>query len=319
MIEANSKIVVSICCLAYNHAPYIRQCLEGFVMQKCDFAFEVLVHDDASTDKTAEIIKEYQNKYPGIIKPIYQTENKYSKGVKVTTELQFPRAKGKYIAICEGDDYWTDPYKLQKQVDFLEANPDFVLTSSNAKIIDFEGNLIKENKLDIFENTIYSKDDLKNGAFLLTLTLCFRNKLIKEFPKEFYKVKNSDIFLISILGKYGKGYFSTDIKHSVYRVHSGGVHSSSSTINKMLDAIKTLYYIRKYHKRTDKKFSLKKMNNIIDNNFKNLFMTKLRNINNKDVSFKKIILLYFKLGTYKRFYFVRYAINKLKKPSTNIC
>ena len=87
-------------------------------MQKTDFPFEILIHDDASTDGTADIIREYEAKYPDIIKPIYQTENQYSKGIKVSQVYQFPRAKGKYIALCEGDDYWTDPYKLQKQVDF---------------------------------------------------------------------------------------------------------------------------------------------------------------------------------------------------------
>lgn len=110
--------MVSICCLAYNHVPYIRKCLENFMMQKTNFPFEVLIHDDASTDKTADIIGEYEAKYPNIIKPIYQTENQYSKGVGVTRVYQFPRVKGKYIAMCEGDDYLTDPLKLQKQVDF---------------------------------------------------------------------------------------------------------------------------------------------------------------------------------------------------------
>ena len=99
--------LVSICCITYNHAPYIRQCLDGFMMQQTNFTFEVLIHDDASTDGTADIIREYESKYPDIIKPIYQTENQYSKGVKVSATFNFPRAKGKYIAMCEGDDYWT--------------------------------------------------------------------------------------------------------------------------------------------------------------------------------------------------------------------
>ena len=119
--------LVSICCLAFNHEPYIRKCIEGFLMQKTCFSFEVLIHDDASTDKTAEIIREYEAKYPKIVKSIYQSENQYSKGIKVSQIYQFPRAKGKYIAICEGDDYWTDPLKLQKQVDFLEKNEDYGL------------------------------------------------------------------------------------------------------------------------------------------------------------------------------------------------
>ena len=118
--------VVSVICCTYNHEPYIRQCLEGFMMQKTDFPFEVLVHDDASTDNTSSIVKEFEAKFPDIIKPIYQLENQYHKKIDILTTYLFSRAKGRYIALCEGDDYWTDPLKLQKQVDFLEQNPLYI-------------------------------------------------------------------------------------------------------------------------------------------------------------------------------------------------
>ena len=104
------QIMVSIVCNAYNQELYIREALESFVAQKTNFKFEILVHDDASTDTTADIIREYESKYPDIIKPIYQTENQYSKNVSITA-LQHQRANGKYIAFCEGDDYWIDEYK----------------------------------------------------------------------------------------------------------------------------------------------------------------------------------------------------------------
>src|SRR5690554_4624359 len=129
--------LVSISCITYNHAPYIRQCLEGFLMQQCDFEYEILIHDDASTDGTSDIIREYQKKYPEIIKPIIQKENQWSQGVRgMMARFNFPRAKGKYIALCEGDDYWTDPLKLQKQVDFLEKNPNYSLVCGGFKSID---------------------------------------------------------------------------------------------------------------------------------------------------------------------------------------
>ena len=101
-------IVVSVACITYNHAPYIRQCLEGFLMQKTNFPIEIIVHDDASTDGTDDIIREYALKYPELFKVILQEENQYSKGVDVLS-LVFERSAGKYIAFCEGDDYWTDP------------------------------------------------------------------------------------------------------------------------------------------------------------------------------------------------------------------
>ncbi len=119
-----NDIMVSICCLAYNQEKYIRQCLDGFVMQKCNFKYEVLIHDDASTDHTADIIREYEHNYPNIIKPIYQNENQYSKHIQISLKYQYPRIQGKYIAFCEGDDFWTDPYKLQKQVDIMDTHPE---------------------------------------------------------------------------------------------------------------------------------------------------------------------------------------------------
>ena len=119
-----NDIVVSVICITYNQEQYVNKCLDGLVMQKTNFLFEVIIHDDASTDKTQSIIAEYQKKYPNIIKPIYQRENQYSKGVKIVKSFMLPICKGKYIAFCEGDDFWTDEYKLQKQVDALEKHPE---------------------------------------------------------------------------------------------------------------------------------------------------------------------------------------------------
>ena len=114
---------VSILCLAFNHEPYIADALEGFLMQKTTFPYEIIIHEDASTDGTARIIREYEKKYPDMIKPIYQTENQYSKGVNINDRFMLPMASGRYVALCDGDDYWTDPLKLQKQYDAMEANP----------------------------------------------------------------------------------------------------------------------------------------------------------------------------------------------------
>ena len=120
--------LVSIRCLVYNHEPYLRQCLDGFVMQQTTFPFEAIVHDDASTDGSAAILREYAEKYPDIIKPIYETENQWGKGTISKSMDAAMHPNSKYIASCEGDDYWTDPNKLQIQVDFLENHPDFSLT-----------------------------------------------------------------------------------------------------------------------------------------------------------------------------------------------
>lgn len=222
-----NKPLVSICCLAYNHEKYISECLDGFLMQKVDFDFEILIHDDASTDNTAEIIKIYQTKYPEIIKPIYQKENQYSKGVSPTFKYNFPRSKGKYIAMCEGDDYWTDPFKLQKQVDFLETHKDYIITSGGyiSKHNGLKRNIIMESISGIEEETDAGFTfNLESGGWLTkTLTAVFRNRsdIFKKLNQYTY---SRDIHLFYHLLKEGKGYYHKEI-FGLYNIHDGGVNS----------------------------------------------------------------------------------------------
>lgn len=135
----DNEIKVSVFCLAYNHEKYIRHTLDGFVMQKTNFKFEVLIHDDASTDSTAAIIREYAELYPDIIKPIYQEKNQYSKGIDIIFSVIYPKIQGKYIAYCEGDDFWTDSLKLQKQYDAMENNPECTICLHRVKFIKENG------------------------------------------------------------------------------------------------------------------------------------------------------------------------------------
>ena len=123
----NDEILVSVCCLTYNHEAFLRDALDGFLMQETDFPFEILVNDDVSTDATPEILREYAEKYPGLIIPFFQKTHvlNVAEGKEPCLEVLYPAARGKYIALCEGDDYWTDPHKLQMQVDFLEAHPEY--------------------------------------------------------------------------------------------------------------------------------------------------------------------------------------------------
>lgn len=131
-----NDIKVTVWCLAYNHEKYIRQTLEGFVKQKTDFNFEVIVHEDASTDGTADIIREYAEKYPAIIKPIFQTENQYSKKIGIAQHFLLPVMKGKYIAYCEGDDFWCDTNKLQMQYDIMEADNELFLCTNKVLCVN---------------------------------------------------------------------------------------------------------------------------------------------------------------------------------------
>lgn len=203
----NNEIMVSVCCLVYNHEKYLRQCLDGFIMQKTNFKFEVLVHDDASTDGSADIIREYEKKYPDIIKPIYQKENQYSKGVKISWTFQYPRAKGKYIALCEGDDYWIDPNKLQIQFDWMESHSDYTLCVHEA---------IKINLFDNIEE-YYTKIDksgyvaietiLENGAIFATNSCFFKTEIMLLMPKSFTTFGFGDHQVIIFNTLKGKCYY----------------------------------------------------------------------------------------------------------------
>ncbi len=240
--------MVSVVCVAFNQEKYIGQAIESFLMQKHDFDIEIIIHDDASTDTTQAVIKSYVDKYPNLIKTIFQKENIYSKGDKPWKHC-LQKAKGKYIALCDGDDYWCDPLKLQKQVAFLEANPEYVITSHNAKLINEKGDLVKAKQLKLTKNRSYSGQELKNGAFLLTLTVMFKN-VINEFPKEFFLVSNGDTFLIALLGNHGKGYFTTDVKDDVYRVHSRGVWSMIDECEKFKKKFQTFFLMHQYFYKT---------------------------------------------------------------------
>lgn len=136
----NNTPLVSIVCDTYNHAPFVRDALDGFLMQKTSFPFEIIVHDDASTDGTADIIREYEAAHPGLFRCVYRTENIYSHDPKILEHYVFPLARGKYIAICEGDDYWTSPDKLQTQIGYMEAHPECSFCVTGAALVDPDKN-----------------------------------------------------------------------------------------------------------------------------------------------------------------------------------
>lgn len=226
----NKKILVTICCITYNQAKYIKQCLDGFVMQKTNFKFEVLINDDASTDGTTDIIREYEAKYPNMIKPIYQVENQYQQNKldKVIKKI-YSNVKGKYVAICEGDDYWTDPYKLQKQVDFLEAHPDYSICFHPAKVI-YEGFSNKhEDEIypSNYKNLKPNIETLLEWNFIPTASVMYRwrfkegEDLNQYYPTRIYA---GDIHMHLLHAKVGKIKMLPEVM-SVYRKHPQGITS----------------------------------------------------------------------------------------------
>ena len=206
----NNLPLVSISCITYNHASYIKECIVGFLVQKTNFNFEVLIHDDHSTDGTEEIIKEYAKQYPDIIKPLFEKENQYSLGKPIGSAVwNLPRARGEYIAICEGDDYWTDPYKLQKQVDFLESHPDYGMcytkvkrfVPKNNKFIDEWGGPNETMDKLLIENTIPTLTAVFHKAiyynYLTEIHPSKRGWLMGDYPIWLYFAQNSKIKFIN--------------------------------------------------------------------------------------------------------------------------
>lgn len=223
---------VSVLCNTYNHEKYIKDAVESFLMQRTKFRFEVLIHDDASTDNTAAIIREFEQKYPGIIKPIYQKENQYSKGINIIDEYQVPRLQGKYVAFCEGDDYWTDPRKLQKQFEIMEKYLDVDICAHSAtRVKALDGTVVgymrPSNQMCIFsvEEVIAG-----GGGFVATNSLFLRRDLFLNKP-QFRKVCPLD-YSLQIQGSLRGGMLYLPDDMSNYRVMVPGSWTDRIVSNK---------------------------------------------------------------------------------------
>lgn len=177
---------VCVVCYTYNHSKYIREALNGFVMQEVDFPYKVIVHDDASTDGTSIIVREYAEKYPDIFIPIIQKENKYSQNIKIFDTIIRPYIDLEYLAFCEGDDYWTDKKKIKKQYDYMCNNPDVSLCVHNTLNITTKGEPLKEiNQLDT--DTDYSVEEIilaRGSGLFHTSSFLLKSKLRLEHPDE---------------------------------------------------------------------------------------------------------------------------------------
>lgn len=224
-----NEILVSIICNTYNHEKYISNAIESFLMQKTNFRYEILIHDDASTDKTAEIIRNYEGKYPDIIKPIYQLENQYSKGISVG-RINRERALGKYYAICEGDDYWTDQLKLQKQIEILENNSDFSGCVHGAFLINAQTNKkIGEIRPSKRNRTFNIEEIIEGGGGLFpTNSIVYRANKNSIRPDFYYKNKYTfgDYQLMILLALMGKVYYVNE-SMSAYRYNVPGSWTST--------------------------------------------------------------------------------------------
>lgn len=258
------SLLVSINCITYNHEEYIADAIEGFLMQKTDFDYEILIGEDCSTDRTRRIVQEYIDKYPGKIKLVTSEQNV---GAGKNSKRIFELSQGKYIAECEGDDYWVDPYKLQKQVDYLEENPDCTLCFHAAKIIrapqKITGRKIKPYNID----RISPIEDIISGGggFCPTMSLVYPRKLLESPPVFFTTAHVGDYPMQLFLASQGYAYYMDDCM-SVYRTDVKGswtshLNSSANLKEKMIEVnegdIQILdgfnkYTKFKYHKSVEK-------------------------------------------------------------------
>jgi len=234
--------LVSIICRTYNHEKYISDAIESFLMQKTDFSIEIIIYDDASTDNTANIVRKYEKKYPSIIRPIYQKENQHSKGFNTSVGLIYSKAKGKYIASCEGDDYWTDPYKLKKQVEFLEQNTNYIATAHNVRVIDENNELVSDklNPYKLFDEHIYTVKDAEQLRLpFQTASLVYRNiwlSISDEIIKSYLKCKtNGDHKIATLLALMGDIFCLSDMMADHRKIVSFGTSWSARTYGKNME------------------------------------------------------------------------------------
>ncbi len=223
-LKSKNFPLVSIVCITYNHEPYIIDAIEGFLMQKTDFPFEVIIQDDASTDKTPEIIAQYAKKYPTIIKPIYHTENQYSQNKKNVFIMAASHAIGKYIACCEGDDYWIDEKKLQTQISEMQKHPNCDISAH--PVVRTHENQQKKNKVvsqHAQNNKIFKTEELILGSasFCPMASIIFKASVFQSIPKWIYDAPVEDYFL-QILGALNGGALYINKVMAVYRIDSSG-------------------------------------------------------------------------------------------------
>lgn len=234
-----SETMVSICCITYNQEKYIAEALEGFLMQKTDFNYEIIIGDDCSTDGTGNIIKDYCERYPGKIQLLTKDANE---GALKNILRTLNKATGKYIAMCDGDDYWTDPKKIQMQVDFMENHPDSLICCHYSRVIDENGDLVYQNNAPVRMEFTYEDVLIGRKDETRVCTMMMRNSYhLKHISSQdwFYQVYSADTFfkLYVLEHQKGKIYVLPEIM-AVYRLHREGVWSmidSNVRKGKMID------------------------------------------------------------------------------------
>lgn len=255
--KVNENPEVSVCVQTYNHAPYIKECLNGILMQQTDFPIEILLGEDSSKDGTREICIDYAEKYPDKIRLfLHHRENNIQIGGQPTGRFNFLynlyNASGQYIALCEGDDYWTDPLKLQKQVDFLETNNRFSLICTDYSECDSSGTILKGSVWGDRPKKIDNISILRNYKPKL-LTTVFNSQTLRGINLSCLSDGlNGDNFLFAIITRKKPAYYLNEVT-GVYRITDTGIWSGISSLKKYKNQYYTFSIMLNYFKEDDKK------------------------------------------------------------------
>ncbi|MDC7226166.1 MAG: glycosyltransferase [Spirochaetales bacterium] len=302
-----SKPLVSISCITYNHEAYIEDALIGFLKQETDFPFEIIIHDDASTDQTAEIIRNYEKKYPKIVKPVYQKENQYSQGNRPTQFIKHLRT-GKYIAYCEGDDYWISSKKLQLQIEYMENNPECSMCCHSAYKVNSEKKIIGSIR-PAKQNSVFRIEDVINGGggFIATNSRVVRKEYTESLPAYYFTAPVGDFPSQIHMALRGKIYYFDEC-FSAYRIMVKGSWTERFNFD--------LNYKRDYYKKIVKtleevnKYTNFKYSDVITKaiNYRSLNLFLLENgYNNRkknsvyrSLKLKKKVVLFLKYGLNKK-------------------
>ena len=227
------EMILSICSITYNHAEFVQRTLDGFINQDIPFPYEIIIADDASTDGTQEILMNFQKRFPSIVKLILHPANI---GVTRNFKSAIDACTGKYIAICEGDDYWTDNKKIITQVNLLESRPDLVISFHRVKILYHNIEPFEFDDYNKLTKEISTVEDLIKGNFIHTPTCVYRNGLFGKYPEAFLEYKFADWPVHLLNAQYGNIHF-IDKEMAVYRVYGKGTWSAKSTIFKVLHTL----------------------------------------------------------------------------------
>ena len=242
--EQRETPIVSVVVQTYQHAGYIKKCLDGILEQETDFPFELLVGEDLSKDGTREICLDYAKTHPQIRLFLHDRSNQIHINGRVTGRFNFltnmRQSRGRYVCFCEGDDYWNDPTKLQKQHDFLEGNPRYAICYHNVRIADGDGKLKDQWKFSVDRREESQNPDLLMSRIAVPLlaTMFRREHLV--FPEPMiYEVLNGDTFFLALLAQHGPAKYLPEINDAIAHLHDGGIWSSMSAITRIDNQIGT--------------------------------------------------------------------------------